>query len=95
MRDRRRVPAAHRHPAWAWGHRTSPSASDCGPTGAAMGSAVLMVSSDEEELISITKMTPDSKVLVMYEGHIVQVLTGKDINKDNISLAAMQVKERD
>jgi ABC-type sugar transport system ATPase subunit len=59
---------------------------------AAKGSIVLMVSSDEEELISMSKMTPCSKVLVMYEGQIVKVLTGKDINKDNISLASMQVK---
>ena len=60
---------------------------------ASQGSAVLMVSSDEEELISMSAMTPYSKVLVMYEGNIVQTLTGSDINKDNISLASMQVKE--
>lgn len=60
---------------------------------ASKGSAVLMVSSDEEELIALSKLTPYSKVLVMYEGQIVKVLTGKNINKDNISLASMQVNK--
>lgn len=55
------------------------------------GSAVLMVSSDEEELISMSQMTSNSKVLVMYEGQIVKVLTGDDINKDNIAVASMQI----
>lgn len=56
------------------------------------GSAILMVSSDEEELISMSQMTPCAKVLVMYEGKIVKTLTGKNINKDNIAVASMQVK---
>jgi ribose transport system ATP-binding protein len=58
----------------------------------AKGSAVLMVSSDEDELISLSKIAPRSKILVMYEGRIVQTLTGRNINKENISLASMQVK---
>jgi ABC-type sugar transport system ATPase subunit len=60
---------------------------------AAEGSAVIMVSSDEDELLSISTMTPYSRVLVMYEGKIVKALTGKNINKENISLASMQIKQ--
>lgn len=59
---------------------------------AAAGSVVLMVSSDEEELIELAHMYQKSKVIVMYEGNIVQTLIGADINKDNIAAAAMHLK---
>ncbi len=59
------------------------------------GSVVLMVSSDEAELISLAEMAEKSKVLVMYEGNIVQTLTHSGINKDNIATASMDLKRRD
>ena len=48
------------------------------------GSAVVMVSSDDEELVELCKMTPNSRVLIMYEGRISMVLTGADISVENI-----------
>jgi ABC-type sugar transport system ATPase subunit len=48
------------------------------------GSGVVMVSSDDEELVEICKMTPNSRVLIMYEGEIVKELTGEAITAENI-----------
>ena len=55
------------------------------------GTAVLMVSSDDKELVELTKNAKVSKVLVMYEGQISAVLSGKKITEDNISLASMNM----
>lgn len=55
------------------------------------GSAVLMVSSDEDELISMAKMTPTAKVIVMYEGQFSAILSGTSITKDNIAKASMSM----
>ncbi|MGF6990346.1 ABC-type sugar transport system ATPase subunit [Lachnospiraceae bacterium PF1-21] len=55
------------------------------------GSAVIMISSDDEELVSITGMTDNSRVLVMYEGHISAELEGEAITRENISAAAMPI----
>ena len=50
-----------------------------------------MVSSDDKELVELTKNAKVSKVLVMYEGQISAVLSGKKITEDNISLASMNM----
>ena len=62
---------------------------------ASHGSAVLMASSDEDELISMAQMTPTAKIIVMYEGQISAVLTGKNINKDNIAKASMSMQQKE
>lgn len=48
------------------------------------GSGVVMVSSDDEELVELCRMTPNSRVIIMYEGRISKVLTGDDITVENI-----------
>lgn len=49
------------------------------------GSIVLMVSSDDEELVETSKMMPLSRVIVMYEGEIVKTLKGDEITVENIA----------
>lgn len=56
---------------------------------AAEGAAVIMVSSDEEELVDLTRNAPFSKVVVMYEGQIVKTLTGDMITLENIIANSM------
>jgi ribose transport system ATP-binding protein len=56
---------------------------------AEVGSAILVVSSDEEELVELAKVTEASRVIVMYEGSIVASLRGADISLDNIVAAAI------
>lgn len=34
------------------------------------GNAVIMISSDDDELVNVTSMAECSRVIVMYEGHI-------------------------
>jgi len=58
---------------------------------AEQGSAVVMISSDDDELVNITSMVPVSKVIVMYEGRISAVLEGDEINRENISVASMPI----
>jgi ABC-type sugar transport system ATPase subunit len=55
---------------------------------ASEGSAVVMVSSDDEELVELTKPFPSSRILVMYEGRITRTLTGSEITTENIISAA-------
>ena len=43
-----------------------------------------MVSSDDEELVEISHMAANSRVLIMYEGKIVKELTGEAITAENI-----------
>ena len=50
-----------------------------------------MISSDDDELVSITSMVNVSRVIVMYEGRISAVLEGDAINRENISAASMPV----
>ncbi|MGO5292478.1 sugar ABC transporter ATP-binding protein [Porcincola sp. LCP21S3_C12] len=57
------------------------------------GNAVVMISSDEDELVNITSMPDVSRVLVMYEGTISAVLEGRDITRENISAASMPGKK--
>ncbi len=40
-------------------------------------------------------MTPTAKIIVMYEGQISAVLTGKNINKDNIAKASMSMQQKE
>ena len=55
------------------------------------GNAVIMISSDDDELVSITSMAETSRVIVMYEGKVSAVLEGEAINRENISAASMPV----
>ena len=55
------------------------------------GNAVIMISSDDDELVSITSMAETSRVIVMYEGKVSAVLEGDAINRENISAASMPV----
>ena len=48
------------------------------------GTGVVMVSSDDEELVEISHMAANSRVLIMYEGKIVKELTGEAITAENI-----------
>lgn len=49
------------------------------------GSSVLMISSDDEELVETSKMMPLSRVIVFYEGEIVKTLRGEEITIENIA----------
>ena len=53
------------------------------------GSAVIMVSSDDEELVNLTKGHPNARVLVMYGGQIMHTLRGDDITVHNIISASL------
>ncbi len=55
------------------------------------GSSVIMISSDDDELVSVTSMVENARVIVMYEGHISAILQGENINRQNISIAAMPI----
>jgi ABC-type sugar transport system ATPase subunit len=57
------------------------------------GSAVVMISSDNDELVDITSLAEVSKVIVMYEGHISAILRGDEICRENISAASMPVEK--
>lgn len=50
------------------------------------GMSLLYVSSDEEELVEFTGSYPNSKIIVMYGGEIVKILTGEEKTKENIAL---------
>jgi ABC-type sugar transport system ATPase subunit len=56
---------------------------------AARGSAVVMVSSDDEELVSLAAKAKNARVVVMYEGGIVATLRGDTITAENIAAASM------
>lgn len=58
---------------------------------AEQGSAVIMISSDDDELVNITSMVPVSRVIVMYEGRISAVLEGDAISREHISAASMPI----
>lgn len=53
------------------------------------GNAVIMISSDDDELVSLTSMSDNSRVIVMYEGRVSAILEGSDISRENISAASM------
>ena len=58
------------------------------------GSAVIMISSDDDELVNVTSMVECSRVIVMYEGNISAILEGASITRENISAAAMPIEEK-
>ena len=58
---------------------------------AEQGSAVLMVSSDNDELVNLTSMAENSRIIVMYEGQIIKTLTGSDISVENIARASVNL----
>lgn len=57
------------------------------------GCPVIMVSSDDDELVNLTSMSPNSRVIVVYEGQIVRSLRGNEITIENIAAASMPDKE--
>lgn len=48
------------------------------------GTSMIIVSSDDDELEKLCRVTPNSRVIVMYEGNIVATLRGEQITRDNI-----------
>lgn len=59
------------------------------------GSAVLMVSSDDEELVNLAHMAEYSRVIVMYEGKIVKTLYGSEITVENIAAASVNLQKQE
>ncbi|MEA4853625.1 MAG: sugar ABC transporter ATP-binding protein [Christensenella sp.] len=57
-------------------------------------SAVIMVSSDDYELVTLSERAELSKIIVMYEGRITRVLTGTEITADNIAAASLDAQGR-
>ena len=52
------------------------------------GNSVIMISSDDEELVETANMMPLGRIIVFYEGEIVATLSGDAINVENISAAS-------
>jgi ABC-type sugar transport system ATPase subunit len=48
------------------------------------GSALVMVSSDDDELVNLAALSPNSRIWVMYRGKIIKTLRGKEISRENI-----------
>lgn len=48
------------------------------------GAIVLMASSDDEELVDIAKVIPNTRILIFYNGNIVKTLTDEEITVPNI-----------
>jgi ABC-type sugar transport system ATPase subunit len=59
----------------------------------ACGASLLMVSSDDNEIVSLCSYSDHSRAIVLYEGEIVRTLRGKEITRANILAAAMPQKE--
>ena len=53
------------------------------------GAAIIFVSSDDEELVTMAKASENFSVVVMYNGAFVKHLYGKDINTNNIISASL------
>ena len=53
------------------------------------GSSVIYLSSDDEELVNLTSLSNNSRVIVMYEGKVSAELKYTDITAENISAASM------
>ena len=52
------------------------------------GTSVIMISSDDEELVETSKMMPFARVIIMYEGQIARTLVGEDINLEAIAASS-------
>ncbi len=59
---------------------------------ARQGTSMLIVSSDEDELVSLCRNDVNSRVIVLYEGDIIATLRGNDITRNNIIVAALGKK---
>lgn len=59
------------------------------------GAAILMFSSDDGELVRLTRHAACASVVVMYEGKIVKRLRGAEITEENISKATLQFSGED
>jgi ABC-type sugar transport system ATPase subunit len=57
------------------------------------GAALLMVSSDDNELVSLCSYSDNSRVIVLYEGEIVKTLRGNEITRENILAATIPQKK--
>lgn len=57
------------------------------------GTVVLIVSSDEEELVNITTQAPNAMILVMYEGEVFRILKGQEITGDNIKVSSLGIRK--
>jgi ABC-type sugar transport system ATPase subunit len=53
------------------------------------GMAMIIVSSDEDELVMLCANKKNARVIVLYEGNIIETLTGSDITRNNIISAAL------
>jgi ABC-type sugar transport system ATPase subunit len=53
------------------------------------GTSMIIVSSDEDELVSLCRDNPNARVIVLYEGNIVATLGGKDVTRNNIIVATL------
>lgn len=53
------------------------------------GTAVIFVSSDDEELVELTRSVPFSRVIVMYDGGIVNTLVGSSITTEQIAASVI------
>jgi len=53
------------------------------------GATIIMASSDDEELVDISKLIRRTKILVFYNGSIIKILQGEDINVENIISASL------
>lgn len=53
------------------------------------GATIIMASSDDEELVDISKLIPNTKILIFYNGIIIRTLLGEDINVQNIVSASL------
>jgi len=62
---------------------------------AARGSGIIFVSSDEEELVTMSHSVRNYSVAVMYEGNVVKRLRGKEINITNIISASMPAEKKE
>jgi ABC-type sugar transport system ATPase subunit len=51
----------------------------------AKGAAVVFVSSDDAEVVELTKSYGNSRVLIMYKGEIIHILEGENITSENIA----------
>jgi ribose transport system ATP-binding protein len=53
------------------------------------GKTIIMASSDDEELVDISRLIPNTRILIFYNGIIVRTLLGEDINVKNIISASL------
>jgi ABC-type sugar transport system ATPase subunit len=57
------------------------------------GVSLIIVSSDDNELVSLCSCLDNSRVIVLYEGEIVKTLRGNEITRENILAAAIPQKK--